>query len=280
MYYFWPSMSLFITSLNSGSNGNCYYIGNEQEAILIDAGISCRETEKRMKRIGLSMSKVRAIFVSHEHSDHITGIPGISKKYQLPVYFTAATYQSSGIPVNEKLLRYFSSHQLIRIGGLTIKAFPKFHDAQDPHSFMVSGNKVNIGVFTDIGSVCKELIHHFKKCHAAFLEANYCADMLARGNYPVYLKKRISSDTGHLSNAQAMDLFLEHRSPRLSQLILSHLSQQNNHPDLVESMFSPLAGNTKITIASRYHETDVFEICSTASGITARSRKVQQLSMF
>src|SRR5882724_4443164 len=84
-------MSLFIASLNSGSNGNCYYIGSEDEALLVDAGISCRETEKRMKRLGLSMEKVKAIFVSHEHSDHITGIPVLAKKYQLPVYITEGT---------------------------------------------------------------------------------------------------------------------------------------------------------------------------------------------
>src|ERR1700709_624617 len=84
-------MSLFITSLNSGSNGNCYYIGNEQEAILVDAGISCRETEKRMLRLGLSMNKVKAIFISHEHSDHINGVTVLAKKYQLPVYITQPT---------------------------------------------------------------------------------------------------------------------------------------------------------------------------------------------
>jgi phosphoribosyl 1,2-cyclic phosphodiesterase len=84
-------MSLFICSLNSGSNGNCYYIGNEDEAILVDAGISCRETEKRMKRLGLQMSKLKAIFISHEHGDHISGLPVLSRKYQLPVYITAAT---------------------------------------------------------------------------------------------------------------------------------------------------------------------------------------------
>src|SRR5882762_8626709 len=106
-------MSLFITSLNSGSNGNCYYIGNDTEAVLIDAGISCRETEKRMKRLGLSMSIVKAIFVSHEHSDHITGIPNLSKKYQLPVFITKPTLTSSGIPIEKHLVHSFKAHQSI-----------------------------------------------------------------------------------------------------------------------------------------------------------------------
>jgi phosphoribosyl 1,2-cyclic phosphodiesterase len=93
-------MPLFITSLNSGSNGNCYYVGNEQEAVLIDAGISCRETERRMKRLGLPLDKVKAIFVSHEHSDHTKGIEVLARKYQLPVFITPLTLQRTGLPVD------------------------------------------------------------------------------------------------------------------------------------------------------------------------------------
>src|ERR1700687_4601122 len=94
-------MALYITSLNSGSNGNCYYIGNDREAILVDAGLSCRETEKRMRRLGLSFENVRAIFVSHEHDDHIKGIPVIAKKYQLPVYITEGTLQNSRLVLEQ-----------------------------------------------------------------------------------------------------------------------------------------------------------------------------------
>src|ERR1044071_5468066 len=106
--HYFCQMSLNIASLNSGSNGNCYYIGNDKEAVLIDGGISCRETEKRMERLGLSMAKVKAIFISHEHTDHITGVAGISKKYNLPVYITKDTHKNSGIFINKKLI--FSFH--------------------------------------------------------------------------------------------------------------------------------------------------------------------------
>jgi phosphoribosyl 1,2-cyclic phosphodiesterase len=253
-------MSLYITSLNSGSNGNCYYIGNNTEAVLIDAGISCRETEKRMKRLGLSMSTLKAIFVSHEHADHINGIRVLSKKYQLPVYITANTLRSAGKILEKDMIRHFTAGQVVNIGKLSIRAFPKFHDAIDPHSFMISSNGINIGVLTDIGNCCDHVIKYFSECHAAFLESNYCENMLMNGNYPYILKKRISSDTGHLSNDQALELFTKYRSVQLSHLILSHLSKNNNSPDLVDQLFKQQAGSTRIIVASRYEETPLFHI--------------------
>jgi len=253
-------MSLYITSLNSGSNGNCYYIGNNTEAVLIDAGISCRETEKRMKRLGLSMSTLKAIFVSHEHADHINGIRVLSKKYQLPVYITANTLRSAGKILEKGMIRHFTASQPVNIGKLFIRAFPKFHDAIDPHSFMISSNGINIGVLTDIGNCCGHVIKYFKECHAVFLEANYCENMLMNGNYPYILKKRISSDTGHLSNTQALELFTKYRGEQLSHLILAHLSKNNNSPDLVDQLFRQQAGSTRIIVASRYEETPLFHI--------------------
>ena len=125
-------MSLFITSLNSGSNGNCYYIGNEQEAILVDAGISCKETEMRMRRLGLSMQKVKAIFISHEHSDHIRGVTVLAKKYRLPVYITPLTYQHGGLFLDDDLVLPFLAFEPVNVGSLSIIAFPKLHDAAHP----------------------------------------------------------------------------------------------------------------------------------------------------
>src|SRR5579872_940458 len=113
-------MPVYITSLNSGSNGNCYYIGNDQEAILVDAGLSCRETEKRMRRLGLSLEKVKAVFVSHEHDDHIKGLPVLTKKYQLPVYITAGTLQNSSFPLEDHLVISFTAYTPVTIGSLTI----------------------------------------------------------------------------------------------------------------------------------------------------------------
>src|SRR5687767_13660583 len=129
-------MSLFIASLNSGSNGNCYYIGNNNEAVLVDVGISCRELEKRMKRLGLHINKIKAIFISHEHSDHISGVEVTSKKHQIPVYITTPTLKNGKLKLNESLVFSFTAYEPVSIGDLVITAFPKLHDAADPFSFI------------------------------------------------------------------------------------------------------------------------------------------------
>ncbi|WP_113661378.1 MBL fold metallo-hydrolase [Pedobacter nanyangensis] len=253
-------MSLYISSLNTGSNGNCFYIGNEDDAVLIDAGLSCKETETRLARLGLSMQKVRAIFISHEHSDHIKGLPVLAKKYQLPIYITAKTHLGGRQILPQHLVNSFSSAVPVVIGDLEIVAFPKLHDAAEPHSFTIAYNHTKIGVFTDIGDHCENLIYHFKQCHAAFLEANYDDEMLDKGNYPYFLKRRISGGNGHLSNQKALDLFVNHRPEFMSHLFLSHLSRENNCPNLVHQLFSKVANGTEIIVASRLAETPVYQI--------------------
>jgi len=249
---------LFIASLNSGSNGNCYYIGNEEEAVLIDAGISCLETEKRMQRLGLLMSKIKAIFISHEHSDHIRGVEVLSKKYKLPVYITSKTQYFAGLKLQQP--KHFSATEPVVIGNLSVKAFPKNHDASDPHSFVISCDDVTVGVFTDIGSVCQQVIHHFKQCHAVFMEANYDEEMLLKGRYPYHLKNRIRGGKGHLSNSEALQVFTKHKPRFMSHLLLSHLSKDNNCPELVSGLFTEKANGTEIIVASRYAETAVYKV--------------------
>ena len=257
------AMSLFIASLNSGSNGNCYYIGNQDEAILIDGGISCRETERRMKRLELSMKKLKAIFVSHEHADHIYGVSRLSRKYQLPVYITESTRKEGRLMLKESLAIQFRAYEPVRIGNLSVTAFPKFHDATDPHSFLVAGDTVKVGIFTDIGQTCEHVIRHFEQCNAAFLESNYDEELLETGSYPLSLKNRIRDGRGHLSNKQALQLFMNHRPECMSHLFLSHLSENNNSPKIVKQLFSTIAGRTEIIIAPRVKETKLYHIRNT-----------------
>ena len=278
-------MSLQIASLNSGSNANCYYIGNTKEAVLVDAGLSCRETERRMKRLDLDISLVKAIFISHEHADHISGLQVLSKKYRLPVYITNTTLRNCRFEIEKERVFSFIHNEPVSIGELSVIPFAKSHDADDPHSFIISGNAVHIGVITDIGYACKHVIKYFKLCDAVFLESNYCEQMLTDGPYPLRLKRRISSRKGHLSNDQALELFLNHKPRNLQLLILSHLSQNNNRPEIVNKMFSENAGGVRIIVASRYKETELFTIERNQTiRITKSSRKNQpnkaQLSLF
>ena len=251
-------MALFIASLNSGSNGNCYYIGNSTEAVLVDVGISCTETEKRMRQLGLSMKTVKAIFVSHEHTDHIKGVSTLANKYKLPVYITSET--ARGLRLIRQLSKPFTANEPVNIGGLSIVPFTKHHDAADPHSFIISHEGVTVGVFTDIGKACTQVTRYFKQCHAVFLEANYDEELLEKGGYPIYLKNRIRGDEGHLSNGQALQLFNDHRPAFMTHLLLSHLSKDNNNPQLVKELFGRAANGIEIVIASRYEPTAVYTI--------------------
>lgn len=274
-------MSLFISSLNSGSNGNCYYVGNNNEAVLVDVGISCKEVEKRMLRSDLSMNKVKAIFISHEHSDHIKGVQVLSKKYSLPVYITPLTLRNSHLVLEDHLVNPFTGYEAIQIGDLSVVPFPKLHDASDPFSFIVEGNGLKIGVLTDIGSACRHVIDNFKQCHAAFLEANYDEGLLESGYYPYYLKQRIKSDKGHLSNKQALELFVNHKPEFMRLVILSHLSKDNNCPIIVKDLFTQYANQTKVVVASRLQESEVFHISDTVfNTIPVSAKTVIQTSLF
>ncbi|MEO6490784.1 MAG: MBL fold metallo-hydrolase [Ferruginibacter sp.] len=279
-------MALHISSLNSGSNGNCYYIGNDDEAVLIDAGLSCRETEKRMALLGLSMKLVKGIFISHEHSDHIRGLERLATKYNLPVMITGNTCTRGGMRLKKEQVKDFLPYKPVMIGNISVTAFPKFHDAADPHSFMVSYLGINIGVFTDIGKPCERLTKYFALCHAAFLEANYDEALLENGRYPIYLKNRIRGGNGHLSNSQALEVFTRFKPSYMTHLFLSHLSKENNSPELVHKLFTAHSTGTNIIIASRHEATAVYTIVSTVTNSRVKKRipvlviRSQQLSLF
>ncbi|CAN5293988.1 MBL fold metallo-hydrolase [soil metagenome] len=270
---------MFIASLNSGSNGNCYYIGTTTEAVLVDAGISCREIEKRMKRLNLNMQHIKAVFISHEHSDHINGLATLSAKYRLPVYISNATLLSSRLQL-QSAVKGFACGDSMAVGDLTITAFSKKHDAADPYSFVVSCGGINIGVFTDIGSVCSKLTRHFSTCHAAFLESNYDENMLESGNYPHFLKQRIRGGWGHLSNREALEVFQKHRAKHLSHLLLAHLSKNNNDPVLATQLFTPHAAGVKIVIAPRHTQSEVYHITAPEIKQRIMHTKPVQMALF
>lgn len=273
-------MGLFFSSLNSGSNGNCYYVGNENEAVLVDVGLNCREIEKRMARQGLNVSKIKAIFISHEHSDHIKGLEVFAKKYKLPVYLSKKTLEKSKLLLLGLSISFLDGNTNFTIGNLNIFPFSKIHDAADPYSFVIEHKKFKVGVFTDLGIVCKNLINHFSQCHAVFLEANYDAEMLKNGNYPYFLKQRIMGGRGHLSNNEALELYSQHKSKLLSHLLLCHLSEQNNNPNLVQELFGALFNTVMVKVAPRTEETLVYYVGNNNKTDNLSPTSLQQLQLF
>ena len=248
-----------IAAIASGSNGNCYYLENDDDAILVDAGISARQIVARMTNLGLSMSKVRGVFISHEHTDHVRGIDVLSRKHSVPVFMTQKTYLKYGKIIKDSLLNFFLPGTKVRVGKIHITPFLKSHDAAEPCSFSVSSEDRSVAIMTDIGLQCSNVISHIQNADAVFLESNYDDHMLQAGDYPLFLKARISSDFGHLSNTQAAMIALEHASSKLRHVFLSHLSENNNTPELALYTFSSLIRqrkdlNPELILTSRHKE--------------------------
>lgn len=247
-----------ICALASGSNGNCYYIGNEQDSILIDAGISCKQIISRMLQKNLDPNKLKALFISHEHSDHIRGSKVLAKKLCIPAYLTKGTYRSMYYANKPESIRFFEPGKPIHINSFTIHPFLKNHDANEPTSFRIEYLGLNIGVLTDIGAPCTNVINHINLCDVIFLETNYDDKMLWEGTYPYYLKKRIGSELGHLSNRQAFDLLNEHACEKLQCVFLSHISAENNTPQKAFEEIKPLSDRFIIKLTSRYEPGEVY----------------------
>lgn len=247
-------------AIASGSNGNCYYISKADSAILIDAGINSKHIHLRMSNLGILPTHVKAIFITHEHSDHIRGLSVFAKKYDLPVYITQGSYDGSRLHLPAHLVHIIKSDSVTQIGELTVYGIPKFHDAKEPCSFLVSDGKHNIGVLTDIGRPCENVQHVIQHVDVLLLESNYDEEMLKNGRYSYFLKNRISSGWGHISNKVALDLFTNYRTDRLKHLMLTHLSGENNSVELVEQTFAEACRSIKYSIATRYQETEIFEI--------------------
>lgn len=249
-----------ICALASGSNGNCYYIGNSTDAVLIDAGISTKQIMLRMQQRQLQPKKIRALFITHEHSDHSIGARVLCNKLGIPVYYTQGTYEALRTEVRAANARFFTPGDVIETGSFQIHSFAKNHDAAEPCSFRVEYNQKSIGVFTDIGEACENVQAHLNLCHAVFLESNYDHQMLWNGGYPYHLKQRVSSAVGHLSNDQSLELVKSHASDNLEYIFLSHLSKENNTPQKAYQNFAELKSRFNIQLTSRVEATDVFAL--------------------
>ncbi len=241
-----------ICSLASGSNGNCYYIGDDSAAVIVDAGISYTRLRERMYIAGLDEKRIRAVFVTHEHRDHSGSVRLISKRLGIPAYMTLGTYNRLYKRQRPADYHTIESESLTEVGGIKVYSFAKKHDAIEPVSFRVEIGGHTIGVMTDIGVADVNVCKNFSLCDAVFLESNYDPQMLAEGTYADYLKVRVASEIGHLSNEQSSALVRDFANPSLSHLIISHISADNNTSEKVHEAFAPFAEKYGITLASRY----------------------------
>jgi len=251
---------LEICAIASGSNGNCYYVGNENSAVLVDAGISRKQILIRLAERGLEVEKISAVFISHEHSDHLRGAYVLGKRLNIPVYLTAKTYYSAYKNLRPLNPRFFKINERIELNGFSVFPFQKNHDAAEPCSFRIKFNNINVGVFTDIGEPCENVISHLSKCDAVFMETNYDEKMLLEGPYPWFLKRRIASENGHLSNDQAFNLLEKHAGENLKCVYLSHLSQENNTPETAFKAIEPLSNRFEVKLTSRFEAGEVYQL--------------------
>lgn len=245
---------LSVSVLASGSRGNATYLSDGRTAILIDAGLSGVEIQRRMTRKGLDPKKLDAILVTHEHADHIHGVGVLSRRFGLRVYINDATRQASGSALGKlSEICPFSCGDTFSIGNLAIHPFSISHDAGDPAGFSISCNGAKVGVATDLGIVTGVVKTHLRDCEILILEANHDPQMLIDGPYPWPLKQRIRGRSGHLSNDDTALLLETLRHDRLAHVILAHLSEENNTPEKVErAVKTALNGaGTEIHVASQ-----------------------------
>lgn len=247
-------------SIASGSNGNCYYIAKADDAVLIDVGINTKHILIRMERLRIDPESIKAIFITHEHTDHIRGLSVFSKRYQIPIYMTEGTYKGSKLNLPDHLVNIIKADDRTSIGALEVIGVPKYHDAKEPCSFYITDGNYNISVLTDVGRACENVNQAVRDADVLLLESNYDEEMLRTGRYSYFLKNRISSGWGHISNDIALQLFLENKSDRLKHLILGHLSGQNNTVDIVRATFESHCEDVRLSIATRDEETKVFEL--------------------
>ena len=220
-------------SLGSGSEGNGLVVESGGTRILIDCGFGVRDTKKRLGRLGVTPSSLDAILVTHEHADHIGGVPAFAAKYDIPVWATFGTLTVVSERFEGMSRVYgFDSHDRFAIGALEIRPFTVPHDAREPVQYVIGDGARRLAVLTDIGSSTPHVEESLSGCDALVLECNHDLALLAQGDYPHSLKQRITSRFGHLHNEAAAALLARIDTSRLVHIIAAHLSRENNTPEL------------------------------------------------
>ena len=260
-------------SIASGSSGNCIYLGEEDGGILIDAGISRKRIVTGLERKGLSLDDIKAIFITHEHSDHISGLGPVLRKNPIPVYATADTVSAIWEKTNmnnisPELFHSIRPEEEIEAGEMLVRPFSISHDAVDPVCYTVEKQGKRAAVATDMGCFDDTIIRVLGQCDSVLIEANHDINMLQVGPYPYSLKMRILGNKGHLSNTSCADLIKEILHKDLKHLVLGHLSRENNFPQLAyRTVLDELEKtetwgtlDSRLMVASRDEPTELLKI--------------------
>ncbi|VAW81611.1 Metal-dependent hydrolases of the beta-lactamase superfamily I [hydrothermal vent metagenome] len=230
------------SSLGSGSRGNATLIEVANTCIMVDCGFSIKETEKRLARLEKQASQINAILITHEHTDHISGVARFARKHSIPVWLTPGTWRSGKLDKIEPA-GFIDSHSEFTIGSILVKPFPVPHDALEPCQFVFSDGEFKIGVLTDFGSITPHIIEMLNGVDALMLECNHDREILLNGHYPESLKRRVVGDYGHLSNDQACEILSRIDRSRLQVLVATHLSEKNNNIDIVYNSLVKVLGD-------------------------------------
>jgi len=252
-------MGVSVSVLASGSRGNSAIVESSSTRILVDAGISCREIFKRMKVVGDDPHSLSAIVVTHEHADHVHGLLVLARKLKVPVFMTGATHQAwvrsvrdaTGEPPDTDRVEFFSSGRCFQIGDIAIMPFTIPHDAADPVGFTFRAVGVKVGVATDLGYMPASVCDQLRSCDVLVLESNHDVEMLRGGPYPWSVKQRVMSRVGHLSNEALANFFATDYDGSASYIVLAHLSEQNNHPELARTAAEKALGIRRTLLHNR-----------------------------
>ncbi len=257
-------MALTYCTLASGSGGNCLWVKGGGVEILVDCGISARATALRLESIGHSLKDVSAVVCTHGHGDHIAGASVLLRRHDLRLYATDGTRRMLPAKLPQEQLEPLAPNGRTRIGGLTVRTVPTPHDAPESVALAISDHESALGIVTDLGTPTGAVAELLSSVDALVLESNHDLQMLADGPYPQWLKKRIQGNFGHLSNEQGAALLLRLAHPKLQQVTLAHLSEENNTPDLAraaaEAVLGRSSANPRLRIAEQANPGEPFQV--------------------
>lgn len=257
-------MSVRVCVLGSGSRGNSTLVVTEKTRLLVDAGFSKKETYARLATAGETAEGCAALIISHEHSDHINGLKGLALDLKVPVYISAETRAAIQWDARITAFESISAGQKFIVGDIEVTPFSIPHDAADPIAFTLESQGIKVGVVTDLGYVPELVKQHLRGCHCLIFESNHDIEMLKVGPYPWYVKQRVMSRHGHLSNRSTAEFLTEDFDGTAQVLVLAHLSENNNHPEIArmtaqEALQNRKNGSPELHLASQTTPTKVFE---------------------